>query len=256
MTPLDFSPRSSPRSVRAIAAIASAGVLVASIVGACSGPSPHPVGPQPSSSAAAQGSANPTTSASAKPYDPCDGSAPLSRPYFGVLADARCEEDKYPIMSDVVFMLGVDCKYCHVPDPDNPKKEIYPPMTPRKHIANWMKASLMKAIKPADGSQMRCKSCHVDDQGKPLAKILGQPRDPLKAHEWMSLVMTKKFVVAATGEKLKCKHCHVGNYSTAEWQAKVILTDHIPLPPTPTPAPSPSPDPTATSAPTGNVPGN
>ena len=129
---------------------------------------------------------------------------------------------------NIAKMLGVDCRYCHVPHPTDAKKEIYPVMTARKEIANWMRGSLMMAIKPADGSELKCSSCHTSASGKPVAKILGTPRDEVYAHEWMSLVMTTKFVVAATGEKLKCKHCHVGNYKTPEWQAKVILTDHIP----------------------------
>jgi hypothetical protein len=102
-------------------------------------------------------------------------------------------------------------------------------MTPKKEIANWMNMHLMKAIKPADGSPIKCKSCHTDiATGKPLVKFLGSPRDPVKAQEWMSMVMVNKFVTAK-GEKLKCKSCHVDNFTKPGFQAKVILkTEQIP----------------------------
>ncbi len=64
--------------------------------------------------------------------------------------------------------------------------------------------------------------------GKPLVKFLGSPRDPVKAQEWMSMVMVNKFVTAK-GEKLKCKSCHVDNFTKPGFQAKVILkTEQIP----------------------------
>ena len=44
----------------------------------------------------------------------------------------------------------------------------------------------------------------------------------------MSDVMVTKFVVAKTCEKLKCAHCHLGTFDSPTWQAKVILTDHLP----------------------------
>lgn len=50
-------------------------------------------------------------------------------------------------------------------------------MTPKKEIANWMRMHLMSAIKPKDGSALTCKSCHVDHDGKPVAKIHGEPCD-------------------------------------------------------------------------------
>jgi hypothetical protein len=44
----------------------------------------------------------------------------------------------------------------------------------------------------------------------------------------MSMVMVNKFV-SKSGEKLKCKSCHVGNFTTKQFQAKVILrTEQIP----------------------------
>lgn len=222
------------RKVANVAAVLACSVtFCAGLVGGCNPPPPakgpsgngtataSPVAPAQSGSAAAP-------VASAKPFDQCDNSKPLAKQYFGVLKDARCANDRFPIMAGVATMLGVECKYCHVPDPNNPNEELYAEMTLKKEKANWMKMHLMKAVKPADGSELKCSSCHSDDNGKPLAKILGNPRDETRAHEWMSLVMTTKFVVAATGEKLKCKHCHVGNYKTPEWHPKVILTDHIP----------------------------
>jgi hypothetical protein len=203
------------------------------------GPAPKPAPPpapteapsaEPSAAPAASAapSASASASASAKPFDPCDTSPPVPHPYFGILRVARCDQHMYLTMASVVTQLGVECKYCHVVDPNNAKKEIYPVMTPKKEIANWMSMHLMQAVKPADGSKMKCQSCHTDDKGNPLVKILGNPRNPEKAHEWMSLVMVKKFV-SASGEKLKCKNCHVGNYTTSEWNAKVILrSDQIP----------------------------
>jgi hypothetical protein len=129
---------------------------------------------------------------------------------------------------EVADPLGVKCVYCHAPHATDPKKQDFPAMTPKKETANWMSAHLMESLRHVDGSPMKCKSCHTDAQGKPVAKILGNPRDPLKAQEWMSMVMVNKFVTAK-GEKLKCKSCHGGNYSTAQWQAKVILkTAQIP----------------------------
>ena len=163
-----------------------------------------------------------------KPFDPCDGSPPVPHPYLGILRVATCEQDMYLRMASVVTQLGIECQYCHIQDQVNKKKFEFPVMTPKKEIANWMSMHLMQAVKPADGSTIKCKYCHMDENGKPIAKIFGEPRDVVKAHEWMSLVMVKKFV-AASGEKLKCKSCHVGNFSTKEWQSKVILhSDQIP----------------------------
>jgi len=213
------------------AVVGCAAAFSAGALGGC-GPTQPATGPAITATAKPAVSGAPVASggavATSKPFDPCDGSPPLTTKYLGVLQDARCDDDKFPIMADVATMLGVDCRHCHVPHPTDPKKEMYPVMTSKKETANWMRMHLMKGIKPADGSELKCKSCHTDEKGKPIAKILGTPRDTTFAHEWMSLVMTKKFVVAATGEKLKCKHCHVGNIGTPEWHPKVISTDHIP----------------------------
>lgn len=131
-------------------------------------------------------------------------------------------------MASVATQLGVDCDHCHVPHPTQPKKFDYPVMTTNKEIANWMSMHLMPALKRIDGAPMRCASCHTDAEGKPVAKILGDPRDPVRAREWMSTVLVNRFVTAA-GEKLKCSSCHGGNYGTPQWKAQVILqTEQIP----------------------------
>src|ERR1700760_4815235 len=90
-----------------------------------------------------------------------------------------------------------------------------------------MTTELMTAIKPADGGKMTCKSCHTDEDGKPVVKILGQPRDVKKAMEWMNVVMVNRFVTL-DGEKLKCKHCHQANVGSPGFVTKIILTDHLP----------------------------
>jgi hypothetical protein len=184
--------------------------LVVVVVVACSTPAPAPA---PVAPAAPTGVA----------HDVCEGSPPLPHaPLSGVLRNARCDQDMYYSMAQVADMMGVDCTYCHAPKVEGQKARDFPVMTPRKHIANWMSMHLMQAIKPVDGSPMKCSSCHVDDQGRPVAKILGEPRDPVKANEWMNLVMVKKFV-AADGSKLKCRSCHGGAPGTADFHKQVIL---------------------------------
>jgi hypothetical protein len=173
-------------------------------------------------------SASDAPRAAAPAFDECKDSGPVPRVYDGILRGARCDQQRFLTMASVADQLGVVCVYCHVPLPSDPKKEDYPVMTPRKEIANWMSQHLMQAIKPADGSPMRCKSCHTDENGKPVTKILGNPRDPAKAAEWMAMVMVNRFV-AADGSKLRCRSCHVGTMGTPEWQAKVILrSEQIP----------------------------
>src|SRR5262249_18392356 len=141
----------------------------------------------------------------------------------------RCDQEMFLTMAGYAAQLGVECKHCHAPHPTDPNKEDYPKPTSKKEIANWMGSHLMKAIKAADGSPVRCKSCHTDSAtGKPVAKILGNPRDPVKAQEWMSMVMVNKFVTAK-GEKLKCKSCHVDNFSKPGFRPSVILrSDQLP----------------------------
>jgi hypothetical protein len=162
-------------------------------------------------------------------HDVCEGSPPLPHaPLQGVLRNARCDQDMYYSMSQVADELGVNCTHCHAPKAEGADALDFPRMTYKKETANWMSTHLMAAIKPADGSPMKCSSCHTDENGQPVAKILGAPRERVKANEWMSLVMVKKFV-AADGSKLKCKSCHVGTPGTPEFQPKVILqSDQLP----------------------------
>jgi hypothetical protein len=207
--------------------------LAALIINGC-GPAPAPTPPVagtatalPTAPAAtgapATASAAPTSKPAPEAFDPCAGSKAPPKEYFGLLKAVPCEQQMFLTMASVAGQLDVECKHCHAPHPTDPKKEDYPVMTPKKDVANWMSMHLMSSIKPADGSRMTCKSCHVDDKGKPIAKILGNPRDPGKAQEWMSLVMVNKFVARNSGDKLKCKSCHAGNYTTPQWKAKVIL---------------------------------
>jgi hypothetical protein len=153
--------------------------------------------------------------------DICVGSPPVPHALHGVLRAARCDQDAYAIMASVGEQLGVTCKHCHVPIPNERDKEDYVAPHPRKDVANWMSGHLMAAVKPADGSPLRCRSCHTDEQGRPVAKILGDKRDPARANEWMSVVLTRKFV-AADGSKLRCRSCHAGTPGTAAFDPKVI----------------------------------
>jgi hypothetical protein len=198
--------------------------FLAALSVAC-GPAPvEPVAPSAGTSAPAAAGASSTAEA----FDECAGSKPVPHPFLGILRVARCEQHLYLTMASVAGQLGVKCAYCHAPPKAGEKDEDYPVMTPKKEIANWMSMHLMQALKPIDGSPMKCKSCHVDESGHPVAKILGDPRDPVKAAEWMSLVMVAKFV-NADGERLKCKSCHVGNVKSPTWQGKVIgHSDQIP----------------------------
>ena len=182
-------------------------------------PSPPPPRAAPVASSAPSSTAD----------DVCINNPPPPHPFEGLLGKARCDQEMFLTMAGIATQLGVECNHCHAPNPSDPKKEDYPKPTPKKQIANWMSMHLMQAIKPADGSPLKCKSCHVDPAtGKPVAKILGNPRDPARAHEWMSLVMVNKFVTAK-GEKLRCKSCHVDNFAKPGFQAKVILrSEQIP----------------------------
>jgi hypothetical protein len=145
---------------------------------------------------------------------------PPPREYKGLLRGVKCEDQMYLTMANVATELGVRCEYCHVQIGDN--KFDFPAMTPKKEVANWMYQHLMQSVRRKDGSRFSCSSCHRDDAGKPVAKVLGNPRDEVRANEWMTLVMTTKFR-AANGDPLKCRSCHVGMYSKPEWQPKVIL---------------------------------
>jgi hypothetical protein len=172
---------------------------------------------------------------SAPGFDECADSGPVPRVYDGILRGARCDQQRFLTMAKVITQLGVTCVYCHAPTAD-PKEQDYPVMTPRKEIANWMSQHLMTALKPVDGSPMRCKSCHTDEDGKPVVKILGEPRTAEKANEWMTTVMVNRFV-AADGQRLTCRSCHVGRVGSPAWQAKVILrSEQLPKHESPGPA--------------------
>ena len=222
-------------------ALASACVAAALAGAASCGPpipDPSPPGPKPepivSAAPATPPSGAPTLALTGAPSaapvdDVCANNPKPPREYFGLLASARCDQEMFLTMAGIAGQLGVECRHCHAPHPTDAKKEDYPKPTPKKEVANWMNMHLMKAVKTADGSPLKCKSCHVDPAtGKPVAKILGTPRDAVKAQEWMSMVMVNKFV-SAKGEKLKCKSCHVDNFTKPGFQAKVILrTNQIP----------------------------
>lgn len=130
--------------------------------------------------------------------------------YQGLLRNARCEQQKFITMARVAKALGVECDHCHVEDPNDPQKEIYPTFTENKRIANWMYKTFVQGLRPRDGGVMMCASCHQATAGdEPKAEILGDPRDDDYAQEWMHEVMTTEFV-EANGKRLRCKTCHVG----------------------------------------------
>jgi hypothetical protein len=146
---------------------------------------------------------------------------PLERAYTGVAAKARCQREVFTIMSGVTHYLGVQCEYCHlVPD--------FKAMTHRKEIANWMASDLIPALtQKTNGKQPWCNSCHVGPDGKAVAKILGDPRRPTFAVEWMTTHLVEDFQTKH-GAPLHCKSCHVGNLGTPEFQRTIILTNHLP----------------------------
>ena len=186
-----------------------AGALLAAVVASCG---PRPAAP-PVPAAASAG----------VEHDVCEGSPPLPHaPLPGILRNARFDQDMYFSMSQVADMLGVECTYCHAAKVEGQPPRDFPAQTPKKQIADWMSMDLMSAIKTVDGSPLKCSSCHTDEHGKPVAKILGSPRDPVKANEWMSLVMVKKFT-AHDGSRLRCKSCHAGTPGTPEFRSAVIL---------------------------------
>jgi hypothetical protein len=200
-------------------------LVLATLLGC--GPPREASEPTPTASATptSEAAAGPTTIADKDPdnvgvtvpgLDVCatneDGSLKYPIPegtYQGILRTAKCNQQKFLIMARVASALGVECNYCHVPDPNDPKKEIYAEWTDRKRTANWMHDTFIRGLSPTDGNQIACKSCHAGSDGKGLAKILKDPRDRGYAQEWMHEVMTTKFV-EVEGKRLKCKTCHVG----------------------------------------------
>lgn len=130
--------------------------------------------------------------------------------YTGLLRNAKCDQQKFLTMGRVAQALGVQCSYCHEPDPADPAKENYPASTKNKEFANWMSATFIQGLRAKDGSKMMCSSCHTDAKtAKPVARILQDPRDRAYAVEWMNGVMASEFV-AANGKRLKSKTCHDG----------------------------------------------
>jgi hypothetical protein len=206
---------------RVVSAALWGAALLAAVTLGCRAPAPAAPAETPAAARVAASSS----------FDPCASSKPLPHPYHGILRVARCEQDMFLTMAGVADQLGADCRFCHAPLIENghevPKKEDYPVMTDRKLAANWMSTELMQSLKTADGSKMTCRSCHTDDEGKPVGKIFGQPRDVRKAMEWMNVVMVNRFVTL-DGQKLKCKFCHQDKVGSPGFDKKVILTNHLP----------------------------
>lgn len=174
-------------------------------------------------------------------FDDCAAEAgkpppePLLKEYTGVARKARCQREVYTIMGGVTHFLGVDCKHCHL-EPN------YAAMTHRKEIANWMARELIPRLeKRSGGGEPWCNDCH---QGK--AKILGDPRKPQFAIDWMTTHLVEDFDTSL-GKPLRCRSCHKGDLGSPEFQRKIILTGNLPegraL------APKKAPTPPATSAP-------
>lgn len=159
--------------------------------------------------------------------DPCVDSKPKWRDYTSILKHVRCEQEMFLKMSEVQTDLGVTCGHCHIALPEKGKFD-FPTMTPKKEIAMWMNHTFMTELSRADGQPMTCGACHMNKQGKPAAKFLGEPRDLAFTLEWMNLVMVNRFVTKS-GEKLKCKTCHVDTWGKGGFDPKVILrTDQVP----------------------------
>ncbi|MEO7112792.1 MAG: hypothetical protein ABI183_20275 [Polyangiaceae bacterium] len=163
-------------------------------------------------------------------FDPCKDSGPVPRKYFGLLKNAKCEQEMYLTMAKIAGDLGVECGYCHVQNKQDAKQFDFPAMTTQKQQALFMGHDFMDGLKRKDGEEMRCKSCHVDKNGNPSAKFLGMPRDIGWTTEWMNLVMTNRFV-HTDGTKVKCKDCHAGNVGSDKFQKTVIMQgDQVTLP--------------------------
>ena len=79
-------------------------------------------------------------------FDPCEGSKPPWREYFGPLKGVRCEQEQFLRMADVARQLDVKCQHCHVPDPQKEDAFIYSDMTENKEKALWMHHSLMTGL--------------------------------------------------------------------------------------------------------------
>jgi hypothetical protein len=170
------------------------------------------------------------------PCEPVDGKppAPVNAVYTGLLKNARCQPEVLAIMSGVAKALGTGCDHCH-------DEMDYAAPSENKRIANWMATEFVPRLAKRTGGSIACADCHADDgQGK--AKILGAPRSRTRAVEWMTASLVERFETAA-GSPLYCKTCHVGQLGSPAFQARVILTDHLP------PRPPASADPPHEQAP-------
>jgi len=163
-------------------------------------------------------------------FDPCKSSPPVWREYHGLLKHAKCDQDMFLTMAGVADQLGQECGGCHVPK-ETGKGFNYPKMTDMKRKALWMDHYFVEGLLQRDGQPVKCKSCHLDRNGKPAVHFLGAPRDTKYAVEWMSTVITGRFV-QKDGSPLMCKNCHGGGWGTAEFQKKLILGE-LPLGPPP-----------------------
>jgi hypothetical protein len=192
-------------------------IVLAALAGGGCGPAPPPAAPK-------------KEKVESTDFDPCKDSPPAKKTYSGILKHIKCDQDLYLTMADVSGDLNVECDYCHVHDKSDEKKFNFPIMTDRKQVALFMNHEFMEGLKQKDGKPMKCGSCHVDKNGKPAAKFLGEPRDIPYTLEWMNLVMVNKFT-HVDGSKVKCRDCHGGNYKTADFKPKVILVaDQVKLP--------------------------
>jgi hypothetical protein len=185
-------------------------------------------------------------------FDPCESSKPVWREYRGPLQRARCEQDMFLTMAGVAEQLDVGCEACHVKT--GPKSFDYPKMTEMKKKALWMDHYFMDNLKRRDGDPMTCKSCHLDRNGKPSLHFLGTPRDIPYAVEWMTNVMTSRFVLP-DGSTPRCTTCHGANFGMPGFKSRLISTE-LPFAPAP-PADlfaEPPPAPSAPSAPASSAP--
>lgn len=179
--------------------------------GAGCGPAPIP-----------RASADTESKPAAVAIDPCapvpgqPAPAPLARSYTGLARSARCQPEVISIMKATSAALGVGCEHCHV-------KGDFPAPTEKKKIADWMSLELAPRLKKHDGSPSSCASCHAAD-GKPRAKLLGEPRTDASAIEWMNVHMVADFL-RADGAPLRCKSCHGEPLGAPGFQRRLIGTE-------------------------------
>jgi hypothetical protein len=144
---------------------------------------------------------------------------PLARHYDGLARAARCQPEVLAIMQDVTSALGVDCAYCH------PSRDYQAP-SQRKQIANWMATELMpRLVAKGGGEAVWCSDCHSQD-GKPLVRILGEPRTDSRAIDWMTTRLVEDFE-QLDGKQLRCKSCHGANLGSPAFRRRLLLTDAL-----------------------------